>query len=120
MGEKPVVEQQEREHEYKIIEKRVVRGEDDGDLPRSDYKEQSDANFSGQKSGPDQHEFERERKIRARGMKPMRQMLDVPADPGGQRAVLVILVHRRKIPPFGIAAHDFGDARLEIDAEPFP
>ena len=33
-------------------------------------------------------------------VKPVRQMLRVPADPGGQRAILVILIHGREVTPF--------------------
>src|SRR5580692_6867637 len=47
-------------------------------------------------------------------------MLYVPADPRGQRAVLVVLVHGGKVTPPGIAAGDFCHTRLEVDAKPFP
>src|ERR1700719_244418 len=47
-------------------------------------------------------------------------MFYIPPDPGGQRTVLIILVHGGEVPPLGIAAGNFGDAGFEIDAEPFP
>src|SRR6266481_818803 len=47
-------------------------------------------------------------------------MLCVPADPGGQRTVLVVLVHGREMAPLRIAAGDFGDAGFKVNAEPFP
>src|SRR5258708_30304920 len=47
-------------------------------------------------------------------------MLCVPADPGGQRTVLVILIHSGEIAPLRIAAGNFGDARFEVNAKPFP
>src|SRR5712671_7434207 len=47
-------------------------------------------------------------------------MLQVPADPSGQRTILVILVHGGEVAPLGIAAGDLGDAGLEVNAEPFP
>lgn len=50
----------------------------------------------------------------------MRKMLDVPADPSGERAVLIIVVEGGEVAPFGIVAGDFGDAGFEIDAEPLP
>src|SRR2546423_14558462 len=50
----------------------------------------------------------------------MGEMLDVPSDPGGQRTVLIILVHGGEIPPLRIATGDFCHARFEVDAEPFP
>ncbi len=53
-------------------------------------------------------------------MKPVRQVLDVPADPRWQRAVLVVLIHRREIAPFNIAAQQFHNAGLKVDAEPLP
>src|ERR1700753_3257811 len=47
-------------------------------------------------------------------------MLDIPADPAWQRAVLVVLVHCGQVPPLDVAAEPFHQARLEVDAEPFP
>src|SRR5882762_6201217 len=47
-------------------------------------------------------------------------MLQVPADPSRQRTILVILVHGGEVAPLRIAAGDFGDAGLEVNAEPFP
>ena len=55
-----------------------------------------------------------------RGVKPVRQVLHVPADPGGQRAILVVVVHRGEVAPGEVAARHFHHARFEIDAEPFP
>ena len=53
-------------------------------------------------------------------MKPVRQMLHIPADPSGQRPILVVLVHRGQVAPLGISAGDLCDARFEVDAEPLP
>src|SRR6267143_3391062 len=53
-------------------------------------------------------------------MKPMREMLHVPADPGWQRAILVILVERREVSPLRIATQDLRHARFEINPEAFP
>src|SRR5450432_2612430 len=53
-------------------------------------------------------------------MKPMREMLHVPANPSGQRPILIILVHRREVPPLRIAADNFGHAGFEINSKPFP
>src|SRR6266851_1912728 len=47
-------------------------------------------------------------------------MLCVPADPGGQRTVLIVLVHGGEMAPLGIAARDFGDAGFEVNAKPLP
>src|SRR6266404_6651928 len=47
-------------------------------------------------------------------------MLEIPADPSRERTVLVILVHGSEMATLGIAAGDFGDAGLEVDAETFP
>src|SRR2546426_10963710 len=53
-------------------------------------------------------------------MKPVRQMLHIPADPSGQRTILIVLVHRGQIAPLGISASYLRDARFEVDAEPLP
>ena len=53
-------------------------------------------------------------------MKPVRQVLCIPADPGRQRSVLVVLIHRREVAPLGVSAQKLHRARLEVDAEPFP
>src|SRR6266850_534723 len=53
-------------------------------------------------------------------MKPMWRMPHVPANPGWQRTILVILVERREVSPLRIAAQDLRHARFEIDPEAFP
>ena len=50
----------------------------------------------------------------------MRHLLDVPSEPRRQRTVLVVVVHRREIPPRWIAAEDLYQAGLEVDPEPLP
>ena len=47
-------------------------------------------------------------------------MLHVPADPGGQRAVLVVLVHRGEVTPLLVAAEPLHQPRFEVDTKPFP
>src|ERR1700739_3111647 len=47
-------------------------------------------------------------------------MLRVPADPGGEGTVLIVLVHGGEVAPLGVAAGDFGDAGFEVDTKPFP
>src|SRR5580704_16900166 len=47
-------------------------------------------------------------------------MGDVPADPCGQRTVLIEVIHGGEVPPGTVAAGHFGHARSEVDAEPFP
>ena len=53
-------------------------------------------------------------------MEPVGKVLEVPANPCRQRAVLVVLVHGGEIAPCGIAALEFDDAGLEVDPEPLP
>src|ERR1700733_11760060 len=50
----------------------------------------------------------------------MRKMLYVPANPGWERTILVILIHRREVPPLRIATRDFCHARFEINPKPLP
>ena len=50
----------------------------------------------------------------------MRHLLDVPSHPRRQGTVLVIVVHRREIPPRRIPTQDLHQSGFEIDAEPFP
>src|SRR5271157_158963 len=47
-------------------------------------------------------------------------MLDVPADPGGERTVLVVVVNRREVSPSQGVAQYFHHSRLEINAETEP
>ncbi len=53
-------------------------------------------------------------------VEPVRQVLNVPTDPGGQGTVLVVLIHRGQVAPFGVAAEQLHQARFEVDAEPLP
>ena len=56
-------------------------------------KKQINANAPWEKEHPDQPKFQHQRSGGAGDVKPMREVLDIPADPGGQWAVLVVLVH---------------------------
>src|ERR1700677_3505096 len=53
-------------------------------------------------------------------MEPVRQMLHVPANPCGQRTLLIVLIHGCKVAPLWISTHDLRDAGLEVDAKPLP
>ena len=110
-----VVEQQNAQSQNQIIEEGVVAGDDDPNLQRENDPKQRDAEGARQQRHPNQDQLEAQREGRGAGVKPMREMLRVPGDPGGQRAILVIVVHGGEIAPFRIAAGDFGYARLEVD-----
>src|SRR6266851_6321052 len=120
MGEEAVVREKNAEGKDEIVQERVVGGEDDADLPGRDDEEANDANAVRKEKHPDEDKLESESAKSAGGVKPARQMLCVPADPGGQRTVLVVLVHSGEIAPLRIAAGNFGDARFEVNAKPFP
>lgn len=51
-------------------------------------------------------------------MEPVGKLLYVPPDPGGQRAVLIILIYGGEVAPGRIAAEIFCEAGFEIDGEP--
>src|SRR5262249_15771966 len=71
-----------------------------------------------EKKHPDDEQFRKQGLKGCSGMKPVRPLLHVPADPSGQRAILVILIHRGEVAPSRIAAKILGNARFEIDCEP--
>src|SRR5207302_3301489 len=89
-------------------------------LPWCDDQEAHNSPLPRQKQHPDQSQFERERGIGGGGVKPVRQVLYIPADPGRQRTILIILVHGGHTTPFWISARDLRDTGLEVDAKPFP
>ena len=119
-AEKYVVEQQDAERQDEVVEKCVVGGEDDGNFEWRDDAKAQDAETPGKKEQPDEDELGGESVEDGGGVKPVRQLLDLPANPGGERAVLVIVVHGGELAPGNVAAGDFGDAGFEIDAKPFP
>src|SRR4051795_12636333 len=83
--QKLVVEEKNAEDENEVVEEGVVGGEDDADLPRGDDKKADDAKAAREKEHPDKDKIESKGGEGSGGMEPMREMLDVPADPGGQR-----------------------------------
>src|SRR6266478_8342811 len=115
-----IVQKKNPEGKDEVVQKSVVSGEDDADLPGRNDEEANDANAARKKKHPDEDEFESESTKSAGSVKPVGQMLCVPADPGGQRTVLVVLVHSGEIAPLRIAAGNFGHAGFEINAKPFP
>src|SRR5712664_4444577 len=115
-----IVQKKNPEGKDEIVQKSVVGGEDDADLPGRDDEEANEANAARKEKHPDEDKLESESAKSAGGVKPLGQMLCVPADPGGQRTVLVILIHSGEMAPLRIAAGNFGDARFEVNAKPFP
>src|SRR5579883_1556902 len=115
-----VVKQKEAERKDNVVQEGVVPRQNNSDLKRRDDAEASDAKAAGQEQGPAEHEFDSEREADRGGVEPVRQMLDVPSDPGGQRRILVVIVHGREVAPGTIAAEDFDDAGLEVNAKPDP
>src|SRR3954451_9617177 len=89
-------------------------------LPRRDDEEAHDSPWPRQEPDPHNDQLEGQSAKCNRDVKPVRKMLNVPADPRGQRAILVILVHGREVAPLRVAAGEFDHARLEIDAKPLP
>ena len=118
--QKLVIEQQKAEREHEVIQKRVIRGEDDADLPRRDDEEADQAHAAREEHHEHQAQLQPQRAGNRGGMEPVRQMLGVPPDPCRQRAVLVVLVHGREVAPLRVAARQLHHARFEVDAEPLP
>ena len=50
----------------------------------------------------------------------MRQVLNIPANPGGQRTVLVVLVHSGQMPPLFVAAEQLHQPGFESRCETTP
>src|SRR4029077_3156007 len=104
----------------KIIQKRVIRRQNDSDLKWRHNAKANNPESPREKKHPHQHKLNPKRERNCSRMEPMRKMLHVPADPCGQRTILIVVVHRREVAPRGIAAPDFRHARFEIDPEPLP
>src|SRR6202521_3148267 len=115
-----IVEEKDREGKNQIVEEGVVSGEDDADLPGCDDEETDYADATREEKHPDQDKLKSERGKCGGGVESVREMLHVPANPSGQRTVLVILIHGGEMAPLRIAAGNFGDAGFEVDAKPFP
>jgi len=93
--------------------------QDDPELQRCRDREREPARPSPEEQQPHHEQLDDQRRRRAEGVERMRPLLHVPAEPRRQRSVLVVLVHRREVAPLRLAAEDFHQARLEVDAEPF-
>ena len=118
LQKKLIIEQKYSQREDEVIEKGVVGSEGDGDLQRREDEEADDAKTPREKQHPDYEQLGEESEKRGGGVEPMGKLLDIPPDPGGQRAVLIVLIHGGEIAPGGIAAEIFCEAGFEIDAEP--
>src|SRR5258707_14296455 len=103
-NQEAIIEQQEAEHENQIVEKRIVRRGNHADLPGRHNAETHDSPGPWQEPDPHDYQLQGERGKCGGSMKPMRKVLHIPADPRGKRSVLVILVYRREMPPFRVAA----------------
>ena len=99
----PVVQQKEAKHKDKVVEKRVVGGGDHADLPNGDYHETRQAPGPGQNGKEDEDQLHDQGEAGGEAMEPERQVLQVPADPGRERTVLIVLVHRGQVAPGGVA-----------------
>ena len=115
-----VVEQEEAEQEDEVVEEGVIRREDDPDLERGDDREAHEPRPGPEPRKPDDAELDDEREHHREGVEPMRKVLRVPADPRRERAVLVVVIHRREAGPLRVTAQNLDDARLEVDPKPLP
>src|SRR5207248_4245717 len=73
-----------------------------------------------QRQHPHDPEFKNEGCDNRSRMEPVRQMLGVPANPGWQRAILVVLIHGREVAPLDIVTEQLYRAGLKVDAKPLP
>jgi len=115
-----VVQQEEAEDEHQVVEEGIVGREDDADLEHGADSKAGEAEWPRQPGEPDEDELQDEREERGGGVEAVRELVDVPADPGGQRTGFVVVVHRGQMPPLLVAAHQLDQARFEIDPEPLP
>src|SRR6185437_3553617 len=53
-------------------------------------------------------------------MEPVRKLLYVPANPCGQGAVLIVVIHGSEVTPRVVATGKLHNAVFKVDAEPFP
>src|SRR4029077_21041193 len=67
-----------------------------------------------------QNQFECQCCESSRSVEPVGQMLHVPADPCGQRTVLIILIHSLEVTPLRVSAGDLRHPGFEVDAKPLP
>src|SRR5271167_1202311 len=118
--QKTVIEQQKSEYQNEVVQECVIRSEDDWNLPSRHDEKADDAPAPWQKQHEHQSELERQRGAGCEGVEAKRQVLRVPANPRGQRAVLIVLVHGGEVAPLGIAASELHHTRLKVDAKPLP
>ncbi len=74
----------------------------------------------GKKRARPEHEFGGKGEEDRGGVKSVREVLHVPANPARQRAILIVVVHGGEIAPGSVAAGELHHAGFEIDAKPFP
>src|SRR5581483_2065544 len=115
-----VVEQEERQGERQVVERLVVRGEEDHDLHRRDGDRGDDARPPRSPEEPDGAELDRERRARGGLLRGTRELMRPPADPGRERRRLPVAHHRREAPPGGIPEEELREARFELEAEEEP
>ena len=99
LDQQKVVEKQDAERKNQIVQESVVGGQDDADLESGGHTETHYAKAPREKKHPHQHQLHEERNGGRGSMEPMRKLLCIPADPRGQRTVLIIIVHRGEMAP---------------------
>ena len=119
-GERLVVEQEHTQQQHQIVQERIIRRRDDADLERGDGYKAGNAKRARQPEHPHKDELDAEGEENGAGVVPVRPVLHIPPEPCRQRAVLVVLVHRREIAPVLVATGELHDPRLEVNPEPFP
>ena len=111
-GEGAVVEQKNGEKEDEVVEKGIVGGEDDADLPGGDEEEAGDTPGPGTKGHEDEDELHEQGQGGGADVEPVGEVPEVPADPGGKRSILVVVVHGGEVAPGGIAGEELDDAQI--------
>ena len=101
---KAIIEQEHTQGENQIVQKSVVRRQDHTEFPGGDNEKAYDSPTAWREEHPNQAQLQSQRGIHRPSMKPVWQVLHIPANPSRQRSVLVVLIHCREMTPFGVAA----------------
>jgi hypothetical protein len=113
--EEAIVEKQDLQRKHKVIQESVVRRQNNTDLEWCNNPETQDAEAARQDHQPNKEQFDEECGEGGCGMKLVRKLLRIPAQPGGQRTILIVVVQGGEMAPPRIASEVFGKTGLEID-----
>src|SRR5207244_13475505 len=118
--DRKIIEQSDAKQEREQVEKTIVAGQENEQLQNHECEAAQMAQPAWKENQEGDHQLDEEHHRGTGLLKTVRQLVRIPADPGGQRLGFVVVEQRGKVMPGGITADQFNRSGFEHQPEQQP